>query len=86
MQDRSKMQDESVMDQIADIAGCFVAVVTGAQIIYAAFRTVSRFLPGREVSPSTRMAAGESTEIDFGLQHAILPSHRLMIHSRSVQI
>jgi hypothetical protein len=75
---------ETVVDQVAEVARCLVSTVTCAEIIYAAFQAVSRFFgPGSATSPDM---AGETTPVDFGLQHTILPAHRLAIQSRTVQI
>jgi hypothetical protein len=79
------MQDkETFVDQITDVARSFVYTVTCAEIIFAAFREVSRYLPSRGLPPSPRIA-DEGTH-DFGLQFPLASHDRLVIRSRSVEI
>jgi hypothetical protein len=77
---------ETVVDEITEFARCFVSAVTGAEIIYAAFRAVSRFLPARAVSSSPHVIGDEATQIDPGLRFPVMAPRRLVIHSRSVEI
>lgn len=73
---------ETVVGQIADVAGCFVSAVTGAQIIYAAFRSIRQFFPARV----PRVTSDKATSVDFVFRLPVMSSHRLIIQSRSVDI
>jgi hypothetical protein len=77
---------ETFVDEIIDIARCFVFAVTCAEIIYAAFRAVSPFLPARTLSPPPHRVGDDVTQLDFGLGSPVMSPHRLVIPSRSVEI